>query len=296
MRGRPRGRVALVPLLAAGIVLIGMGSTAGAQSARRLEFHLHANHGYRVVVQASRATATLTATRAKHGAKTGSLSSYIARREPGDGAIRATFSDLGAVAMRFRPSGAVTHSKPQKGCVGADRYTIHHGVFVGSLRFLGEGGYVSVKAQRVAGVSSTPLSLDCGSSRAAGEALSAGADRPPLFRFEAGFRSGTLAEFFYASEEGARPARFVASVEQTEGRLAIHRLAIASGGPRSFASDDALSFATISPTSPFAGTGTMTRGPTGARLWGGSLTVTFPGAPQVPLTGPLFKTRLSRSL
>ena len=42
MRARPRRRVALVPLLAAGIVLIGMGSTASAQSARRLEFHLHA--------------------------------------------------------------------------------------------------------------------------------------------------------------------------------------------------------------------------------------------------------------
>jgi hypothetical protein len=296
MRARPRRRVALVPLLAAGIVLIGMGSTAGAQSARRLEFHLHAGHGYRVLVQASRATATLTATRAKHGAKTGSLSSYIARREPGDGAIRATFGDLGTIAMRFRPSGAVTHSKPQKGCIGADRYTIHHGVFVGSLRFRGEGGYVSVKAHRVAGVSSTPLSLDCGGSRASRRARSAGGGRPPVFRFEAGFRSGTLAEYFYASEEGAHPARFVASVEQTVGRLAIHRLAIARGGPRSFATDDALSFATLAPTTPFAGTGSMTRGPTGARLWGGSLTASFPGARDVPLTGPLFKTRLSRSL
>jgi hypothetical protein len=295
MRGRPRRRVALVPLLAAGIVLIGMGSTAGAQSARRLEFNLRADHGYRVVVQASRATATLTATRSKHGAKTGSLGSYIARRERGDGAIRATFGDLGAVAMRFRPNGAVTHSKPQTGCVGADRYTIHHGVFVGSLRFRGEGGYVSVKAHRVAGVSSTPLSLDCGGSRASGGARSAGAGGP-LFRFEAGFRSGTLAEFFYASEEGAHPARFVASVEQTIGRLAIHRLAVARGRPSSFATDDALSFATLAPTNPFAGTGSMTRGPTGARLWGGSLTVSFPGAPDVPLTGPLFKTRLSRSL
>ena len=199
------------------------------------------------------ATATLTATRAKHGSKTGSLSSYIARREPGDGAIRATFGDLGAIAMRFRPSGAVTHSKPQKGCVGADRYTIHHGVFVGSLRFRGEGGYVSVKAHRVAGESRTPLSLDCGGSRAPGRALSADADGPPIFRFEAGFRSGTLAEFFYASEEGAHPAQFVASVEQTVGRLAIHRLALARGRPRSFAADDALSFATLAPTGPVRG-------------------------------------------
>jgi hypothetical protein len=296
MRARSRRAGALIPLLVAGLVLIGMGSTAGAQSARRLEFHLHADHGYRVQVQASPATATLTATRAKHDSKTGSLSSYIARREPGDGAIRATFGALGTIAMRFRPNGAVTYSKPQAGCVGADRYTIHHGVFVGSLRFRGEGDYVSVKAQRVAGVSVAPLSLDCSGSPATGRTLSAAADRPPVFRFEAGFRSGTLAEFFYASEEGAHPARFVASVEQTVGRLAIHRLAIARGGPRSFATDDALSFATISPTSPFAGTGSMTRGPTGARLWGGSLTVTFPGAPEVPLTGPPFKTRLSRSL
>jgi hypothetical protein len=288
--------VALVPLLVTGLVLAGMASTASAQSARRLEFHLRADHGYRVVVQAGRATAALTTTRAKHDAKTGSESSYIARREPGDGAIRATFGDLGTIAMRFRPSGAVTHSKPQNGCVGADRYTIHHGVFVGSLRFRGEGGYVSVKAHRVAGVSIAPPSLDCSGSGAAGRALSSDAGRPPVFRFEAGFRSGTLAEFFYASEEGGHAPRYVATVEQTVGRLAIHRLAIARGRPRSFATDDALSFATIAPTSPFAGTGSMTRGPTGAPLWGGSLTVSFPGAPDVPLTGPLFKTRLSRSL
>jgi hypothetical protein len=173
---------------------------------------------------------------------------------------------------------------------------IHHGVFVGSLRFRGEDGYVSVKAHRVAGVSIAPLSLDCGGFRASGRPRSAEPGRPPTFRFEAGFRSGLLAEYFYASEEGTHPPQFVATVEQTIGRLAINRLAIAVGRPRSFATDDALSFATIAPTAPFAGTGSMTRGPTGARLWGGSLTVSFPGAPDVPLTGPLFKTRLIRSL
>ena len=176
-------------------------------------------------MQAARATATLTATRAKHGAKTGSLSSYIARREPGDGAIRATFGDLGTIAMRFRPSGAVTYSKPQKGCVGADRYTIHHGVFVGSLRFRGEGGYVSVKAHRVAGESSDSALARLRRLPRRRQGPQRRCGRPPIFRFEAGFRSGTLAEFFYASEEGGHPARFVASVEQTVGRLAIHRLA-----------------------------------------------------------------------
>ena len=258
---------------------------------------LHAGHGYRVLVQAARATAALTTTRAKHHAKTGSESSYIARRGPGDGAIRATFGDLGSIAMRFRPGGAVTYSKPQEGCVGADRYTIHHGVFVGSLRFRGEDGYVSAKAHRVAGVSIAPLSLDCGGSRASGRAserrCGSAADLP--------FRSGL-------------PLRAPRRVLRREPRKALIRPGLSplsnrpSAGSRSTAwrSPEAgpaasppmtrSSFATIAPTAPFAGTGSMTRDPTGARLWGGSLTVSFPGAPDVPLTGPLFKTRLSRSL
>jgi hypothetical protein len=304
---RRHRQAAVLLALALGVLLAGMVPGASAAAGRLLEFELRASHGYRLFVDAQGATATLTTTRAKHDARTGSLSSYIARRGPGGGAIRATFGNLGSVAMRFRPNGVVTYSKARKGCIGPDRFTIQHGTFVGSLRFRGEEGYTAVKVSRVAGQAVSPHSLICTGSRvsarpqiSAAPQLSAGAQisaaaRQPSFRFEAGYRSGLFAEYFEATRTGEGRARFLVNLEQTVGRLAIRRLAIGSGRARTFATDNALSFATIAPNAPFAGTGSLTRDALGARLWSGSLTVSFPGAPGVPLTGPLFKTGLSRS-
>ena len=292
---RPRShRPGTVALLALGLVLAGTGSTASARSSWLLGFHLPAGDGYHVVVRAGETNTSLTTTRDKTGAKTGSLSIYTVRSEAGDGEIRATFGDLGKIAMRFRSVGPITYTKREEGCHGPDRYTIRHGVFVGSLRFRGEDGYVAVKDSRAKGESVSPLTLDCTGSKRSARASDAGAGRRPTFRFEARHRSGLSAEYFSASREPGGPVRFFASLEQTEARVAILRLAAAEGSPRTFATDDALSFATLAPKAPFMGTGSLTRDTSGARLWNGSLAVSFPGAPDVPLTGPTFKTRLTR--
>jgi hypothetical protein len=287
------GTVAL--LLTLGLVLVGTGATASARSSRFLEFHLPARDGYHVLVQVEGTNTSLTATRDKRGAKTGSLSTYTVRNEAGDGGVKATFGDLGEIAVRFRPVGPITHTRPEEGCHGPDRYTIRHGVFVGSLRFRGEDGYIAVKASRAKGESVSPLALDCAGSTRSARVPASGAGRKPAFLFEAGHRSGLLAEYFSASHEPGGPVRFFASLEQTEGAVAILRLAATEGSPRTFATDDALSFATLAPKAPFAGIGSLTRDTSGARLWNGSLAVSFPGAPDVPLTGPMFKTRLTRS-
>ncbi len=293
---RARRRRAALLLLAVGLLVVAAApASAQAQTGSRLlSFKVHGSHGYRIEVKASEATATLAATRAKPHAETGSQSTYIARLRSGAGAIRATFGHLGSVKMRFRPSGPVTESKPQRNCIGPDHFTIHHGVFVGGLEFRGEGGYTEVKASRVKGVSLSPSSLLCGNFGESARASAADGGPRPTYRFQASFRSRLLAEFFEATTDRAKQSMFFAEVDQTVGSLAIDRLAIAHGRARAFATDSALSFATISPTAPFDGTGSLTRDPTGSRLWNGSLTVDFPGAPDVPLTGPPFKTTLTR--
>jgi hypothetical protein len=75
--------------------------------------------------------------------------------------VEADFGEVGSVAMRFRPSGRMTHSRRHRGCVGPDRYTIRFGVFTGSIRFRGEGGYTSADVHRVKGRQVTPRLLAC---------------------------------------------------------------------------------------------------------------------------------------
>lgn len=76
--------------------------------------------------------------------------------------------------------------------------------------------------------------------------------------------------------------------------MAIYRRAYAEASSLTFASDDALRFASVSPPYPFGGSGLIQRNPDGSRSWQGSLTVSFPGGATVGLTGSQFKTQLLR--
>ena len=111
----------------------------------------------------------------------------------------------------------------------------------------------------------------------------------------ADWRAGLAATFFSARVDPAGKAHFDAEIEQSEGRLAIYRGAFIPASPLTFASDGALSFASVSPPAPFSGTGLLQRNPTGRRDWTGSLAVSFPGMPNFPLTGPQFRTSLART-
>ncbi len=107
-------------------------------------------------------------------------------------------------------------------------------------------------------------------------------------------RSGLTAVLFGASERGGK-AGYLAEIEQTVGSLGVFRGVFVHASPATFAFDNALSSAGVTPPPPFSGSGSFQRAPTGAKSWTGSLAVSFPGAPNVPLTDPRFKTQLTRS-
>lgn len=269
-----------------------------AASAAAGRFSLPASNGYRLTVTAFGYGATLRATRVKAPhPKHGAWTDYIARASGGARRIDASFGELGRVRMRFHPGGLVTHGKRERGCRGPDRYTYRHGVFVGSFEFRGEGGYTTVHTRRVKGTIASPSVLHC-SGGAGHSRQTAGPKQPkPGFTYlEAGWRQGLTARYFYASREGGGAVAFQVGDYESRGRLGIYRAAIAHGPPPTFATDSALSFATVSPPAPFSSTGYLRREASGARTWTGSLAVSFPGAPDLPLTGPQFKTRLVRNL
>ncbi len=248
--------------------------------------------GFRVGVVGIGDTVAVTVERGRHRRFGGSITAYLARGSVSPRRMSASFGGLGRVDVRFRPSGHVVRSKRRRHCAGPHRYTIRTGVFVGEIRFRGEDGYLSVDAHRTKGRVRYPKRLHCRSGfpfGTGGHKRHRHKVRPALF--EAAWHHGVDSAAFFALKGlflGDR-ALYAAVTEQTAGRVGIYHQAIRFGSPRAFTLDNALTRGSISPSGPFDGTGLYTAAPDGTRTWGGSLTVSFPGAPRVPLTGPQFK-------
>jgi hypothetical protein len=256
---------------------------------------LKASHGYRVGVIGIGNAVLLEVI---HG-RARAVTAYVARGTVTPGRLEASFGDLGSVAMRFRPSSNRTWEKPHRRCKRGGRIVHRGGVYVGNLRFRGEGGYISVHAHRAKGqVSSVaPQCWSTGIDQRSQHAVRPSQQGDP-FEFDAlgaSSRHGVTSTSVGAVALGGR-AIFFASTEQSEGDLAILRFAFAAGPTRAFTVDNALTRAQIRPPAPFHGTGTYRAAPDGTKTWSGGLAVNFPGAPRLPLTGPQYKTQLEADL
>jgi hypothetical protein len=235
--------------------------------------------------------------RGKSPLRSAAVTAYVARGTATHNRIEASFGDLGRVAVRFHPSGRISRSKPRSQCKGADRITSRFGVFAGSVRFTGEDRYVSVHANRAKGWIRSPVHLHCASRhlQASAKRDSRPVTGPPSFSptiLAADWRQALDSTDFLAFQVG-RKTLFLAVTEQSKGSLAEVRYALAIASSKDFVSDDALTSATVTPRSPFAGKGVYSAAPDGTKAWTGSLSASFPGAPHLPLTGPQFEVALA---
>jgi hypothetical protein len=253
-------------------------------------FVLQAGDGYRVGVIGIGDALVLEVI---HG-RVPAMTAYVARGTVTPGRLEASFGKLGKVAMRFQSSGQ-PGQKQDRRCKGGGRFLRRSGVFVGSVRFRGEDGYVSVDAHRAKG-QVTSLAPRCWRGALARPAQHA--IRPPQgdgFGLEitsliASWREAVNSTSFASIGFGSK-ALFFATSQQSQGRLAIFRIAVASAA-RAFTINDPLTLARVSPPAPFYGTGTYRAAPDGSKTWTGKLAANFPGAPRLSLTGPEFKTSL----
>lgn len=300
MSGRARRAWTPALCLVAVVALLAMPAGAAAKNGLELDLHLPGSHGYEIEVGGYDTTAFVSASRSVgNPRRLEATSTYIARGKVSATSIEASFGSLGHVSLRFHPNGPVTRTKPRRHCLGPDRYTIRSGVFVGAVRFRGEDGYTTAESHRIAGKSVTPPELVCFDSIASilrefGLQTGKKKKHPKVTRLRADWREAVHATSFEASRK-ADEATFVAIHQQTEGKLAIYRSAYAKAPAASLGAQTSLSQATVRPPAPFSGTGLFRRDPRGAKLWSGPLAVSFPGEPDVPLTGSQFKTQLTRS-
>jgi hypothetical protein len=257
---------------------------------------LKGSHGYRVGVIGFGSTVLLEVI---HG-RARAITAYAARGVVKPGRLEASFGDLGRIAMHFQRSSNQPRANPHRRCKRGDRIVRRRGVYVGSFRFRGEGGYISVRAHRAKGRVST-IAPWCLRSQVDGPDRHAVRPAQPSDSFElaavgASWREGVSSTSVGAVALGGRTL-FFASTAQSEGDLAILRFAFASSGSaQAFSVDNALTHAQIRPPAPFHGTGIYRAGPDGTKTWSGGLAANFPGAPRLPLTGPQFKPELETGL
>jgi hypothetical protein len=265
----------------------GGGSTSAPQ------FDFQTGSGYTIDVAGVGPDVVIGVSRRHSSATT----TYIARGVVSPTRLEASFGDLGRIAVRFRPSGRVVRTKPRQHCKGPDRITSRLGAFVGDIRFSGEGGYASADVHRVKGRVSSPMSLRCASSvfkHEGGGSDSIGGQEQSLklTLLGADWKTALSSTSFAAVAGLGDKALFLADSELSEGSVAIVRRAVAVASARTFSFDTALTLAGVTPPAPFSGTGSFQAGPDGAKSWTGSLAVSFPGAENMPLSGPQFKVVL----
>jgi hypothetical protein len=279
--------------------------------------------GYRIAVLAFGQTVALQV--ARTGGSRPAATTYLVHGRATPTSIRASFDELGRVDLRFQRSAGPPVPTPFDDCHSGHGPILRVGLFVGSVRFRGEGGYTSARAHRVQGISVDFTALAAclrhsltAARRAATsprspfaallELTRSGARRAPAAPsapthpsqgprrtiLEARSTQPLSRTVFLALARGNRDVRYVAAEATSEGAIGVVRLATVEGPRSSLSFNRELSRARVAPPRPFSGTGVFEHGPGSAKSWTGPLSVALLGAPHLPLTGSPFSVQLGQ--
>jgi hypothetical protein len=242
-------------------------------------FTVKGSDGYHIDYYAENGVTTVSIAGDESKPDFGGVTDYVAFS--GEAGARRTHLDLrrfGGATVLFRPTGKVRRHPAPRNCEGGPAVT-RHGVFVGRIRFHGEGGYAEVEARRARGfLEYTPQRTCKAPAKRHRKRKKRGHKqrRGPLATTFA-VTNGSSGLSFSAVNSTAEPTAtfYLATVLSRREGIAVSRHATAFGDGDSFSFDRGLDNATISPPAPFAGS------------------ATFPGLADVPLTGRDFGWGLS---
>ena len=202
--------------------------------------------------------------------------------------LRANLGAFGSVILRFHARRTNTHH------TDCARVRERIGTFTGRVRFRGEKDYVDIEAARARGrVRVTSVRLPCPKAVApAGRATREAVRLPPDHRSPStGLHAKSDDAAFVALKVAQKFSGFVASVVEPAGRVLVARIGVGSGKASEFKVNRRLTSARIRPSATtFQGSAAFAA----PRAWRGSLTASFPGAPDVPFAGQGFRARLLR--
>lgn len=307
MRYAPARSLLGLAALAAAAALLPSAAAAAPTPGPAVGFHLKRDRYHVRVGNLGETIFLAVETGAVNSGKHVASTTYVAHGTATESRLRASFGEFGDLSMHFLPSRTRSWEKQGRNCRGLGRFMVRHGVWLGKLRFRGEGGYLSLDLRRVKGTVETiaPQCRAAGSRGSSGQPRSAPRPRferlirpsqePSLGRevpvLEARWRDGVRAAEFFGGA-GLEGSNFFVSTEEDRGRVAIFRGARAEGKPNAVRADNALTRADLQPPSPFHGRGHYRAAADGSKSWAGDLSVSFPGAPHYKLTGDPFEPSL----
>lgn len=325
----PRALLAGVAQLDDQLALLGSSSDAGRSDEEDLLAIRFVNHdGYTFRLFAFGQTVVLSVIRRDRKTRPSSTT-YLARGAVTSSSIEASFADRGRVSLRFRPSRRPARATRRVRCTkSGNPVAAHLGLFVGTLRFRGEGGYTSAKVHRVHGGSLDPAAFVACQIETRAPTQSApspaglqpsglatlrnyvedfgkdppeipGVDTQPSEREEttaliAHRKTPLTRTVFVALSRGQGQARFLALDAGVDGSVGILRFVSVPAPAAAFRAEDTLSGAFVRPPAPFSGTALFQHGSGREKSFAGPLAVSFLGAPGVPLADSSFETLLLR--
>jgi hypothetical protein len=282
------GATAIAVLCAVGMLV--PPAALSRNTVRIADFRVEATNGYRASIEAFKRI---------HPRRQAKISVFLNDREGFAGSgysthgrftkrrITARLGEFGRINLHFghrrRAATSQASKAPQsRGEAGASskvrfciiglsgsRRAVH-----GRIRFRGEDGFARIHANAARGFVGEGDVTCSGGRSIPGTVLTA---KSGSLRFDAATYSRDPGPYLYASEH------------QTVGRVHIWRAAGSFDAGDVFTFDSALTSAHVDPVgAPFAGSADFAA----PDQWTGDLSVSFPGAPDVPLTGPDFTARL----
>lgn len=275
-------------------------ATADANRARpSAEFTLNGTNGYRIIVRGSQSSVVLIASHDQSAAV------YVTQQgKVTAGGLTADFGKLGDISVRFRES---TMRASSLRCNQTSQGVIQNGVFVGAITFHGEHRFTMVDAPRARGKISVGQDSRCRHSLIRLEGADVGISQDnrknrPSLEVIAGLGQKATTSF-YAGRNALADVRgfeqsgvplaldsldkqgvpFSALTIEERGWMQIARLVAVKGSMNSFVVDPSYANAQVAPPRPFSGTASFAA--CKDRDWAGSLSVSFPGRPNVSLAG-----------
>ena len=290
-------RALTMPLVVAALFASPAGALAKAEAsdsstrgsgAALARFEVKGHDGYSAFVEGAGDKVKLSIF---HG---GSLARYTVRGTTSTRRVKARFGHLGRISVRFEPTGTVKRMWPAMNCNG---YPVpgERGVFSGTVRFRGEGGYVELDAARALGKTARFSHWNCGpgkghTSRVAGSDEEG--EEPGSF---ATLTAATPGRWFTAvggEPDVAGLPFFGAAMLERRGSIRVVRETYMTDPGPGFSFDLGLTSAIVQPPEPFQGAGAFQLNPDGSSTWTGSLSVSFLGREHVALAGPRFDAQL----
>jgi len=252
-------------------------------------FSVRGSNAFQISVDGSRSSVRLAVAQRFASGRVAEAE-YTAPASSSGTEIQANLGILGSIAMKFHPSGTkrFTTYRP-KGC---RQHTVVRqvGTFEGTFRFVGEGGYTTAEVDKAEGSTGPPVNTFCGGffgghGNIHQQHRQHHHTSPTQFLFAS---TANRVTNFIAASNGRYHSAFGAELNETVGTFSIYRH-VATVGPVSDFSATSRKHANVLPPAPFSGGATFERHGKGVRpSWSGSLSVSFPGKREVPLTGPDF--------